>query len=147
DFTSQLLSRSRKIRQLISSAYPVVILDEFQDTNGGQWLVVQDLGISSPLIALTETDQRINDFDVAYPERINLFRDRFAPKEFDLSDENLRSAGTDIARFGDDLLRGRLGGNYAGVVIKRFAANQNQAIAALKGQTLQARKRLIDTGR
>lgn len=147
DFTSQLLSRSRKIRQLISSAYPVVILDEFQDTNGGQWLVVQHLGIGSTLIALADPDQRIYDFAGADPERINHFRDRFAPKEFDLSDENHRSAGTDIARFGDDLLRGRLGGNYAGVVIKRFAANQNQAIAALKGQTLQARKRLIDTGR
>ncbi len=128
----------------MSSAYPVVILDEFQDTNDGQWAVVQLLGIDSTLIALADEQQRIYDFIGADPERLNHFKERFNPGEVDLGSENHRSVGTDIARFGDDVLQGRLNGKYQGIELCRFPANQNQAMAALKWQVLQARRRLID---
>lgn len=143
-FVAQILEGSSKIRKLVSSAYPVVILDEFQDTNAGQWRVVQQLGIDSTLIALADEQQRIYDFIGADPERLTHFNERFYPGEFDLGNENHRSAGTDIVRFGDDLLSGKLTGKYLGMGLHRFPANQNQAMAALKGQVLQARKRLID---
>lgn len=142
---AQILEGSSKIRKLVSSAYPVAILDEFQDTNAGQWRVVQQLGVDSVLIALADEQQRIYDFIGADPERLNHFKERFHPVEFDLGNENHRSSGTDIARFGDDLLSGNLTGNYLGMRLQRFPANQNQAMAALKGQVLQARKRLIDS--
>lgn len=141
---AQILAGSAKIRKLVSSAYPVVILDEFQDTNARQWLVVQQLGIDSILIALADEEQRIYDFIGADPERLNHFKERFHPGEFDLGNENHRSSGTDIARFGDDLLQGKLSGKYQGVELCQFSPNQNQAMASLKGQVLQARKRLID---
>jgi DNA helicase II / ATP-dependent DNA helicase PcrA len=147
ELVAQILTGSAKIRNLVSSAYPVVILDEFQDTNAGQWLVVQHLGTDSALIALADEQQRIYDFAGADPERLNHFRDRFKPKEFDLGGENHRSAGTDIARFGNDLLRGKFTGPYQGLKLCKFPANQNQAIATLKGQTLQARKRLMEKKR
>ena len=144
ELVAQILSGSVKIRKLVSSAYPVIILDEFQDTNVGQWLVVQQIGIDSTLVALADEEQRIYDFIGADPERLNHFRERFNPGEFDLGKENHRSSGTDITRFGDDLLQGKLSGKYQGMGLYKFPANQIQAMAALKVQVLQARKRLID---
>ena len=144
DLVAQILTGSNKLRKLVSSAFPIIILDEFQDTNAGQWLVVQQLGINSTLIALADEEQRIYDFIGADPERLNHFKDRFKPAEFDLGNENHRSSGTDIARFGNDLLQGKFSGKYQGMALHQFRANQNQAMAALKGQVLQARKRLID---
>ncbi len=144
DLVAQILTGSTKIRKLVSSAYPVIILDEFQDTNAGQWLVVQQLGVDSTLIALADEEQRIYDFIGADPERLNHFKAHSNPREFDLGNQNHRSSGTDIVRFGDDLLKGKLSGTYQGVERHQFPANPNQAMAALKGQVLQARKRLID---
>ncbi len=144
DLVAQILTGSSKLRKLVSSAYPVIILDEFQDTSAGQWLVMQQLGIDSTLIALADEEQRIYDFIGADPERLNHFKERFNPGEFDLGSENHRSSGTDITRFGDDLLKGKFSGKYQGMRLCQFPANQNQAMAALKGQVLQARKRLID---
>lgn len=140
---AQILSGSTKIRKLVSSGYPFIVLDEFQDTNIGQWLVVQQLGIDSTLLALADEGQRIYDFIGADPERLAQFKERFNPGDFDLENENHRSPGTDISRFGDDLLSGTVSGKYRGMLICRFPANQNQAMAALKGQVLQARRRLI----
>ena len=145
DLVAQILSGSAKIRKLVSKAYPVIILDEFQDTNTGQWHVVQQLGIDSTLIALADEEQRIYDFIGADPERLNQFKKRFSPREIDLTGENHRSAGTDIGRFGDDLLKGKFSGTYQGMKLHQFPANGNQAMAALKGQVLQARKRLLDS--
>src|SRR5690606_36017876 len=146
ELVARILSGSTKIRKLVSSAYPIIVLDEFQDTNDGQWLVVQLLGLDSTLIALADEEQRIYDFIGADPQRLQHFKDRFKPGEFDLEGENHRSPGTDIARFGDDLLKGKFSGTYVGLGLCKFPANQNQAMAALKGQVLQARKRLIAKG-
>jgi DNA helicase II / ATP-dependent DNA helicase PcrA len=144
DLTATILTESQKIRELISSVYPVIVLDEFQDTNAEQWRVVQRLGIASTLIALADAEQRIYDFIGADPERLNHFREAFKPKEFDLGDENHRSTGTDIALFGNHILSGQFQNKYQGMRLFTFEANGNQAIASLKGHTLQARKRLIE---
>ena len=146
DFAAQLLDGSTKICQLVSSAYPVIILDEFQDTSAEQWRVVQCLGKNSTLIALADPEQRIYDFIGADVKRLDHFRERFKPLEIDLSGENHRSGGTDIATFGNDLLKGKFRKSYVGMSLFLFPPNQNQAIAALKGQTLQARKRLLELG-
>lgn len=145
EFAGELLNRSTKVRGLVSSAFPVVILDEFQDTSVEQWEIVKLLGIDSTLISLADPEQRIFEFIGADPERIDHYRVAFSPKEFDLSDANYRSAGTDIARFGNELLKGEFSDTtYKGVDLLTYPSNQNQAFSALKGQTLQARKRLID---
>ena len=144
DLVATILTDSQKIRELVSSAYPIIVLDEFQDTNAGQWRVVQRLGIGSTLIALADAEQRIYDFIGADPERLKHFRETFKPTEFNLGDENHRSSGTDIALFGNHILSGQFQNKYQGLRLFTFEPNGNQAIAALKGQTLQARKRLIE---
>lgn len=72
DRVGTLLHGSRNVRALISTMYPFIILDEFQDTSADQWSVVQALGMGSTLIALADPEQRIFDFIGADPK--NLFR-------------------------------------------------------------------------
>jgi DNA helicase II / ATP-dependent DNA helicase PcrA len=144
DLVVSLVGKSNKLRKLVSSRYPTIILDEFQDTSAGQWAVVQNLGVDSTLIALADEEQRIYDFAGADPERLNHFRQAFKPHEFDFGTTNHRSNGTDIARFGNDVMLGKLEGKYQGISCERFPENQNQAMAKIKAQTLAAIKRLND---
>lgn len=143
-----LLHGSCKVRSLVSGMYPYIILDEFQDTSADQWLVVHALGMSSTLIALADPEQRIFEFIGADPERLSHFTAAFSPSVHDLAGDNHRSRGTDIAIFGNDILTGKFRQNeYLGIRCETFESNPNQAYASLVGQVLQARKRLIDTGR
>ena len=146
-FAGQLLHRGEKIRLLVANAYPMIILDEFQDTADGQWNVIRALGRNSRLLALADPEQRIFDFIGAHPERLRHLQDEFAVSVFDLRDENHRSTGTDIARFGNDILRRRFSrSTYRGVHCGVFEANKNQALTKLVVETLQARKRLLEHG-
>lgn len=148
DRVATLLHGSDKVRALISTMYPYIILDEFQDTSADQWRVVQALGANSTLIALADPEQRIFDFIGADPERLNHFKADFAPTVHDLAGDNHRSKGTEIAPFGNDILTGKFRQNgYKGIDCALFESNPNQAYASLVGQVLQARKRLIETGR
>lgn len=106
-YVGDILHGSERIRQLVAAMYPVVILDEFQDTNEGQWRVVQALGDVCRLIALADPEQRIYGWLGADPARLDHFRRGFRPTEVDLSTDNHRSAGTEIALFGNDLLTGK----------------------------------------
>ena len=147
DFAGQLLHGSNKIRMLIANAYPTIILDEFQDTAADQWRVIQALGRDSELLALADPEQRIFDFIGADPQRLKHFEKEFKVSPIDLSDENHRSKGTDIAHFGNDILKGRFSKNlYEGVAFEQFERNRNQAFTKVATATLQARKRLITDG-
>lgn len=105
--TAELLSRSTALRTILSRAYPLIILDEFQDTNRDEWMMIQSLGEASNLMALADADQRIYEFRGADPRRIGEFVERYSPGVHDFAAENHRSSGTDITQFGNDLLSGR----------------------------------------
>lgn len=118
DVCNQLLTSSNAVQNIISSMYPVIILDEFQDTNSDEWQLISTLGAHTTLIALADPEQRIYDFRGADPKRIHQFIDRFTPKLFDFGKENNRSNGTDIVKFGNDLLSGKnKGGEYRNVEV------------------------------
>lgn len=143
-----LLHGSERIRKLIAMMYPVIILDEFQDTNAEQWRVLRALGQFSTLLALADPEQRIYDFVGADPERLNHFRETFDPAEVDLSTDNHRSAGTDIAIFGNDLLTGRFRQkSYNGIDCCLYEPYADQAMTALVTTTYAARTRLVGAGR
>lgn len=147
-YVGDILYGSARIRRLIATKYPVIILDEFQDTNADQWRVVQALGENSTLLALADPEQRIYDWIGADPERLNHFRETFVPSEIDLSTDNHRSADIDIVIFGNDLLMGRFRQrNYDGVDLMHYEANRAQAWTALVTTTYAARSRLVDAGR
>lgn len=148
DRVAILLHGSTKVRSLISTMYPHIILDEFQDTSADQWRVVQALGTNSTLIALADPEQRIFEFIGADPKRLDHFKAAFAPTVHDLAGDNHRSKGTDIALFGNDVLAGKFRQNeYVGIGFEAFESNPNQAYASLVTQVLKARKRLIESDR
>ncbi|WP_311044749.1 ATP-dependent helicase [Rhizobium sp. NLR10a] len=142
-----LLEGSKKLRQLVSAKYPFIVLDEFQDTNAEQWRVVKALGEFSTLIALADPEQRIFDFIGADPERLDHFIEAFNPTTFDLAGDNHRSKGTDIALFGNDILRGSFSkGSYEGIDFGTFASAEATAMIKLKSTVLAARGRLQASG-
>lgn len=146
-YVRDFIQRSVRIRRLIASMYPVIILDEFQDTNEAQWRVVQALGEFCRLIALADPEQRIYDWIGADPARLDHFRDAFKPTEVDLSTDNHRSAGTEIAIFGNDLLTGRFRQDtYKSIDFEVFNPFPDPAMTKLVTTVYKARKRLGDSG-
>jgi DNA helicase-2/ATP-dependent DNA helicase PcrA len=140
-----LLEGSERIRKLIGSMYPVIILDEFQDTNVDQWRVVKALGQTCRLIALADPEQRIYDWIGADPERLDHFRTTFGPQDIDLTDDNHRSTGTDIGKFGNDILTGCFRQrSYNGVEIVRYPPYPDPAMSKLVSEIYKARKRLFN---
>jgi DNA helicase-2/ATP-dependent DNA helicase PcrA len=96
---------------------------------------------------LADPEQRIFEFAGAEAKRLQQFKDTLRPEEFDLETDNHRSQGTDIVRFGNDILRGTFSqSRYNGVEFKPFEANANQAMVELCSQTLAARTRRLKTG-
>ncbi len=105
---ASLLSRARCVRSLVSDKYPIVILDEFQDTNDAQWRLVQRLAEGSRVISLADPDQRIFDYDSSVdPNRLDHLRDHLHPNEFDFGSANHRSPDSGVLAFGDAVLRNR----------------------------------------
>ena len=116
-----LLISSHPLRKILSDIYPVIILDEFQDTNLNEWELIKTLGIDSKLIALADPDQRIFDFRGADPKRVTYFLQQYDPPIYDFGKENNRSNGTDITQFGNDLLSGNNKGKaYCNVKILKY---------------------------
>ena len=144
-YAGDLLEGSERIRRLVATMYPVIILDEFQDSNDAQWRVVQALGEFCRLIALADPEQRIYDWIGADPARLDHFRTAFNLTEVDLSTDNHRSAGTEIAIFGNDLLTGKFRQDYAykGITFDLFDPFPNPAITKLLTTIYAARQRLI----
>ena len=144
-YASDLLCGSSRIRKLVANRYPVVILDEFQDTNDEQWCVVQTL--KSRLIALADPEQRIHEWIGADPARLDHFRDKFELTEVNLGKNNHRSDGTDIALFGDDVLTGKFRQNsYLGIEVDFFDSPHDPAMTKLVTTVYSARQRLWNAG-
>jgi len=134
----------------MATMYPILILDEFQDTNAPQWRVVQALGMSCRLIALADPEQRIYDWIGADPERLDHFRGAFTPREIDLGSDihsNHRSADTEILVFGNDLLTGQFRQQeYKGIAFDCFDPVRDPAMTKLVTTIYAARQRLIRQG-
>ena len=141
---AQLFQRSVRLAGIYCDAYPMIILDEFQDTNADEWAMIRQLGQHSHLIALGDPDQRIYEFRGADPGRLAEFVEAFQPGNFDFTGENHRSNGTDITAFGNDLLTDRnRGKEYTHVKIVRYGFRRNQSPHfRAKTEVLSALKRL-----
>ncbi len=147
-FAGELLGKSKALARIICDTYPIIILDEFQDTNADEWRLIRILGERSRLIALADAEQRIYEFRGADPKRIGEFIEIFAPTQFDFASENNRSNGTDIALFGNDLLSGaNKTKNYTNVSVMKYQVRRGALFHFdLKFSVLQAIQRLKKLG-
>ena len=104
--TADLLERSASVRALYSSIYPLIIVDEFQDTNTDQWRVVKALSTTSTVICLADPDQRIfGHLDGVEEGRLDEAVECLKPTPFDLSKDNYRSPAGGLLDFANAVLR------------------------------------------
>ncbi len=102
---AKLLDRSVSARACFCAAYPLILVDEFQDTDEEQWALVRALSEQSEIIGLGDAEQRIFDWRPGVSEtRLEDFGKALACERFDFASENNRSPATGIAAFARSLL-------------------------------------------
>ena len=126
----ELLRRAACVGKLLGQQYPVIILDEFQDTDDAQWELVKLLAEHSLLITLADPDQRIFDHVVKInPERLNQLRAFLNPEEFNLGAANHRSPDASILGFADAVMRNEALPETSDVTLASYWANGFKASA------------------
>jgi len=107
DWSAEVLENFPLIRRAYVDAYPIIMLDEFQDTVDPQWRLLQNFVDDCALIALGDPNQRMYDWlPGANEHRFDEFMKAVSPAVFDLSAWNWRSPEGSIAQFGQDVLAG-----------------------------------------
>ena len=102
---ADLLERSGTVRKCFSHAHPLILVDEFQDTDEEQWRLIRALADDSEIIALGDTEQRIYAWRKGVSAtRLPDFAATFGAATFDFQDENNRSPAAGIAGYARSLL-------------------------------------------
>ena len=102
---ADLLERSTNIRKRFGNAYPLILVDEFQDTDEDQWRLIRVLSQESQVIALGDTEQRIYAWRKGVSEtRFLDFTKALDATKFDFQNQNNRSPATGIAGYARGLL-------------------------------------------
>jgi len=146
----EILTRSGAFRQLLAEKYPLIIVDEAQDTGTEQWACMAALAGHTQFLCLADLDQQIYDFrrDVS-PDRLTHIIAALSPLEVDLGSQNNRSPGVEIVRFGNDVLANTPRGSpYRGVsqlMLNPKAAERDKMIRRAVGVLYGAVK--AETGR
>lgn len=107
---AELFEGSTHLRTWMGRLFPLIILDEFQDSDDDQWRFVQQLSAATQTLFLADTDQRI--FEGSFrpgvrADRLDILKDTIDIREVDLRDDNYRSADSDILAFADCVLSGK----------------------------------------
>lgn len=106
--TADLLERCAALRMLLADRFPMIIVDEFQDTDDNQWRIVRALSGVTDVFCLADPEQRIFDYrDDIDPRRLDILRETVAVNEFDLGGENHRSPNAGILKFADAILKNK----------------------------------------
>ena len=102
---ADLLERSGVVRKCFSHAHPLILVDEFQDTDEEQWRLIRALADDSGIIALGDTEQRIYAWRKGVSAtRLQDFATTFDAAKFDFQDENNRSPAAGIVGYARSLL-------------------------------------------
>jgi DNA helicase-2/ATP-dependent DNA helicase PcrA len=140
-----ILSSSQKITEIYTSTYPLVIVDEAQDTNPEQWSLASLFRESSQLLMLADMDQQIHDYQPGVgPERMNDIIEQIAPEQISLEGQNHRNAGSDIINFARDILDTTAGGPYDVVRLVRFNPRTLSLKASVRRSVGRIRRDIVD---
>lgn len=103
-----LFEECAAVRALYAEKYPLVIVDEFQDTDDDQWRIIQQFLKTTDVFCLADPEQRIFEYrENVDPHRIEALREQVKPAEFDLGGDNHRSPTAEILQFADAVLHNR----------------------------------------
>lgn len=93
------------VRTLLGRKYPMIIVDEFQDTDDDQWKLVAALSKVTAIFCLADPDQSIFQYDAKVdPERVEKAVGFLSPTVVDLAGDNHRSPNSGILKFADAVL-------------------------------------------
>ncbi len=119
----RLLTESVSIKNLYAQKFPLIIIDEAQDTDSQQWECVKIFAPSCQMILLADLDQQIHDYrDDVTPERITDIIRELNPTQVSFGTSNHRSAGTEITTFARDVLNNTpRAGSYNGISSLKYS--------------------------
>lgn len=100
----EILLKGKRILSLYANKYPIIIVDEAQDTDSLQWNIIKSFAGKSQLVIMADLQQQIYDYrpDIN-PERLDEIKTELSPVEFNLETENHRSPNKDILKFAQDM--------------------------------------------
>ena len=102
---ADLLEQSAVVCKCFTEAHPLILVDEFQDTDEDQWRLIQLLSKNSEIVALGDTDQRIYAWRKGVSDtRLQDFAKTLAAVQYDFQNENNRSPATGIVSYARSLL-------------------------------------------
>ncbi len=102
---AEILNRSSAAKACFNAAHPLILVDEFQDTDEAQWALIRALSTGSSIIALGDKEQRIYEWrDGVSEHRLSEFGDELNVPVFDFQNENNRSPATGIVGYARSLL-------------------------------------------
>lgn len=118
----ELFSRAPKLLEMVADKFPLVIVDEAQDTGRHPWSLTRLLATKVQVLCLADNEQQIFDYlEGVGPERITEIKRTLSPVVVDLGTQNHRSSGTEILQFGNDVLFGSVrSGSYRGVTSRKY---------------------------
>lgn len=124
--TLDILVRSKLIMKLLVQRYPLIIVDEAQDTGHDAWSLIKLISNYVQMICLADLEQQIFDhLEGVGPERVKQIEQSLKPLKIDLGSENNRSPGTNITNFANDILYNRKSlSEYKGVSFLKYNPKQ-----------------------
>lgn len=114
---ARLIENSSHLRRMTAQRYPLIIVDEAQDTGPDAWRCIELLAEQTQVICLADLEQQIFDhLPGVGPERLKAIEAALSPLIIDLASQNHRSPGSEILAFARDVLSGKsTKRRYAGV--------------------------------
>ena len=114
------LLKSPAINGWLAQMYPVVVVDEFQDTNDEQWEFIKLLTENSRLCCLADPDQMIHRFRGATDNRVDRLLEEKQAKKYGLQNTCMRTNEHDLLDFAEAILDNKPMSNRKAAWKQRF---------------------------
>ncbi len=103
----EILTKSLAVKKILANKFPIIIVDEAQDTDPKQWGCIKLFAEKCQMLMLADLDQQIHDYrDGINPERIQEIINFLNPLQVSLGVQNHRSNTTEILLFARHVLEG-----------------------------------------
>ena len=104
----QILEAYPALRSAYSEAYPLILVDEYQDTDDKQDELIRMLGERSQVVCLGDPNQRIYDWRPGVcADRLERLQEEHGFRRIDLGDRNHRSPTSGVRAYAQSVLEGQ----------------------------------------